>query len=206
MVFSGGNKAIRDHTENGKELLLFEKVSRDGSVRYLGSFICIGFDYREAPDTKEQQRQAIVFQLLPIADFKQDVDDSEFSEQLSFEFLRKRAYQATESNSPVRSSDVKSRAFKRSYAVKSYALRRADGACEYCEKPAPFLSGSGVPYLEVHHILRLTDGGPDSPDRVAAICPNCHRAAHHSGERERINDDLLERVNKKELELSKAIG
>lgn len=37
----------------------------------------------------------------------------------------------------------------------------------------------GEPYLEVHHVLRLADDGPDDIFHVAAVCPNCHREAHH---------------------------
>ena len=33
-------------------------------------------------------------------------------------------------------------------------------------------------YLEPHHIRRVSDGGPDHPRWVAAICPNCHREVH----------------------------
>lgn len=45
---------------------------------------------------------------------------------------------------------------------------------------APFRTQDGQPYLEPHHIRRLSDGGPDDPRWVAGLCPNCHRRAHHS--------------------------
>ena len=35
------------------------------------------------------------------------------------------------------------------------------------------------PYLEVHHIHLLAEGGDDSVDNARALCPNCHRKAHH---------------------------
>src|SRR5947209_15707035 len=69
--------------------------------------------------------------------------------------------------------------YYRSLAIKLYALNRAHGCCEGCQQPAPFLTPNQKPYLEVHHIRRLSDGGPDDPRWVVAICPNCHRRAHY---------------------------
>ena len=68
----------------------------------------------------------------------------------------------------------------RSRAVRFYVLQRANGKCEGCGATAPFTTMDGRPYLEPHHIRRLTDGGPDDPRWVAGICPNCHRRAHYS--------------------------
>ncbi len=68
----------------------------------------------------------------------------------------------------------------RSQAIKLYILKRAGGICEGCNEPAPFQSQTGEPYLETHHIRRLSDGGPDDPRWVIALCPNCHRRAHYS--------------------------
>lgn len=35
--------------------------------------------------------------------------------------------------------------------------------------------------LDVHHLDRVSDGGPDDPANLVALCPNCH-ALHHRGE------------------------
>jgi 5-methylcytosine-specific restriction protein A len=82
-----------------------------------------------------------------------------------------------------------------------YAVARAEGKCEACGNPAPLMDSSGKPFLEVHHIRRLTDGGPDM-DGVAAICPNCHREAHHGQRRAELNDHLLRTIKEKERLLS----
>jgi 5-methylcytosine-specific restriction protein A len=64
--------------------------------------------------------------------------------------------------------------------VVEYVLRRADGKCERCKKPAPFnRKSNGSPYLEVHHMMMLSDGGDDTADNAQALCPNCHRMQHH---------------------------
>jgi 5-methylcytosine-specific restriction protein A len=62
MEFVRGNRAIRDHIVDGKELHLFEK-QRDSSLRYRGQFTCAGFQTQEAPDINGDAREAIVFNL-----------------------------------------------------------------------------------------------------------------------------------------------
>ncbi|GHD43457.1 5-methylcytosine-specific restriction enzyme A [Marinobacter persicus] len=203
MTFSSGNKAIRDHLKNGKELLLFEKLRHDGSVRFMGSFVYSGYEYREAPDTNKEMRQAIVFHLLPIEDFSTTSTEDQQTET-SLAELRNRAYNDRQTTEPTATTNVKKQVFQRSAAVKAYARRRADGVCENCDTPALFTSSNGEPFLEVHHILRLSDGGPDRQDHVAAICPNCHRAAHHAENKQVINKQLLAHIAEKEASFGPA--
>lgn len=69
--------------------------------------------------------------------------------------------------------------FARDLKVVAYVLQRAEGKCECCEKDAPFKRpGNGQPFLEVHHIDLLADGGKDSAENAIAVCPNCHRFLH----------------------------
>jgi 5-methylcytosine-specific restriction endonuclease McrA len=37
----------------------------------------------------------------------------------------------------------------------------------------------GAYYLEVHHIIPLSENGEDSVDNAIALCPNCHRQEHY---------------------------
>jgi 5-methylcytosine-specific restriction endonuclease McrA len=63
--------------------------------------------------------------------------------------------------------------------VVAEVLFRAAGCCEVCRSQAPFQRASdGSPYLEVHHKVRLADGGDDTVENAVAVCPNCHRQAH----------------------------
>ena len=63
--------------------------------------------------------------------------------------------------------------------VTAEALHRANGICEICRHPAPFARDSdGTPYLEIHHVIPLHEGGPDDLSNVVAVCPNCHREQH----------------------------
>jgi hypothetical protein len=69
--------------------------------------------------------------------------------------------------------------FVRNVYVVAEVLERAGGECELCGKPAPFLRATdGRPYLEVHHRVRLADGGDDTVENALALCPNCHREQH----------------------------
>ncbi|PIK71057.1 hypothetical protein CS379_21425 [Methylobacterium frigidaeris] len=70
--------------------------------------------------------------------------------------------------------------FDRSQAVIASVLKRADGTCENCRLPAPFTRRTnGEPYLEVHHKVPLAENGDDTVENAQALCPNCHRRAHH---------------------------
>ena len=69
--------------------------------------------------------------------------------------------------------------------MQAYTLCRAKGICELCKTKAPFQKEDGLPYLEIHHIKQLADGGPDTPDNTVALCPNCHRLLHHGSSEEK---------------------
>lgn len=70
--------------------------------------------------------------------------------------------------------------FRRNADVIVTVLHRANGVCEKCGVKAPFVRRSdGSPYLEVHHSTPLSQGGEDTVENAVAVCPNCHREAHH---------------------------
>ncbi len=74
---------------------------------------------------------------------------------------------------------VISYAFRRNPDVVAEVLRRARGKCESCKRDAPFLRASDdTPFLEMHHMVTLADGGEDTLANATALCPNCHREMH----------------------------
>jgi 5-methylcytosine-specific restriction endonuclease McrA len=73
--------------------------------------------------------------------------------------------------------------YERSPAVVAYVLQEAKGHCEACGEPAPFVDENGIPFLEVHHLQALGEGGADTVENALAACPNCHRRFHHSADR-----------------------
>jgi 5-methylcytosine-specific restriction protein A len=90
---------------------------------------------------------------------------------------RKRLQNA--SRFPVQTT-VTTRVYERNRDVVAEVLLRANGVCEQCKLPAPFMRKSnGKPYLEVHHKVLLSDNGEDSVENSIALCPNCHRQQHY---------------------------
>lgn len=70
--------------------------------------------------------------------------------------------------------------YKRNPDVVAEVLERAAGRCEACGNMAPFFRQSDdSPYLEVHHIIALSEGGEDTLENTIAVCPNCHRRYHY---------------------------
>ena len=68
--------------------------------------------------------------------------------------------------------------FVRSVEVVRITKERANGVCQLCGRRAPFKDKNGSPYLEAHHIIWLSKGGPDNTDNTVALCPNCHTRMH----------------------------
>ena len=201
MRFIKANAALRNHSMNGEDVHLFEEVpTKSGYLRYKGQMICTGFEWVDAPDTERQMRKAIRFELTPLDAFDVPQDGSSAgteaseqgmnSESLS-ELRRKALADSAETRTPVERRTLYR---MRSRAVRMYVLRRAAGKCEGCGLPAPFTTKEGQPYLEPHHIRRLTDGGPDDPRWVAGTCPNCHRRAHYSQDAADYNKKLADFV------------
>lgn len=75
--------------------------------------------------------------------------------------------------------EVTTTQYVRDAYVAEGAKRRADGICQLCGNDAPFKDADGKPFLEVHHIIWLSEGGADSPENTVALCPNCHRKMHN---------------------------
>jgi len=85
--------------------------------------------------------------------------------------------------------------FVRNPYVVAAAILRSKGLCEMpgC-KHALFKRDDGSPYLEVHHIIPLAEGGDDTLRNAAALCPMCHREAHHGADRGRKRTALNARI------------
>lgn len=185
MTLSRGNLAISEHSKLGRALHLFEILGKRKGVRYLGESIYANHETRRSRDKTLTEREIIVFRLINVTDAErfesedlQEVDQINRS-NVSLEEARAAAYAAsTTCGPPVGKSGVRT-LYLRSKAVKDYVLLRAGGVCESCNKPAPFLKKDSSPYLEPHHTTRVSDGGPDHPVHVGAICPACHREIHH---------------------------
>lgn len=189
-----GNLAIASHAANGKDILVFRKSASRQPVEYVGQFACAGWDFERQADTLGNMRDAVVFGLVRIETFESNGSlDLPHSGGTNLSMLRQKAYEALGEGSS-RSSSKPCTIYQRSEDVRSYVLARSNGHCEACGDKAPFLTKAGAPYLEPHHIRRLSDGGLDHPAHVAAICPNCHKQAHYGADSDDLNRTLATKI------------
>jgi 5-methylcytosine-specific restriction protein A len=162
----------------------------------MGCFAFAGWETIEAPDRDGHQRNAIIFELVPVAETEQappvDPDEEELKGK-SLSELRAIALAAA-ATLQAPSKESQRTYYLRSAKVRAYVLERANGHCEACKKAAPFLRKDGTPYLEPHHIRRVADGGPDHPRSVGAVCPTCHRFIHHGEGGSKLNVELEQYV------------
>lgn len=209
---STGNKAILNNLSNDKTIHVFEEVY-SAHVRYLGAADCIGYHNELRPDLNGNTRKAFIFHLVMRSEdtSNQQVDLTELLDTVdqnnvrkaksninkklkktkSLEELRATALKVSPKTGSASSQQIAT--YYRSEALKTYVKARAHGNCEGCELPAPFATKKG-PYLEPHHVHRLADGGPDHPKNVIALCPTCHRRAHHALDATEFNDSLIKRL------------
>lgn len=182
MEFVRGNLAIRDHAANGKVLYLFSALQKGKGYRYRGEYSCASYECRQAPDSKKQLRSVIVFHLVPSDEAPEEPLLIKSPTRIALEEARKLAYSSGFAQEVLAGKEGKRTYYQRSGAVRNYVLQRANGICESCNRSAPFIRKDGSPYLEPHHITRLSDAGLDNPRNVGAICPSCHREIHHGQE------------------------
>ena len=180
------NKTLHESNFNGVEVHLFE-VFELRKYTYQGIVIYNGKGYQEKQtDVDGNVRKVWMFPLKlkdgkPISINNVVLNKLQETKQKSLRKLDKKqlkrlAESKKEKVQSYRLTETKS--IDRDEYIKLYALERAKGKCQLCEKPAPFLKKDGNPYLEVHHIDYLADNGSDTIDNVAALCPNCHRKMH----------------------------
>lgn len=208
MQLIGGNRAILEHAREGRSLHLFKalgkKAGKSLGQRYIGEFACADFTWEMGPDREGNTRKIVVFHLVPIDRVVEAVIEESSQEDLptTLAAARKLAIEAMETGQGAGAGSTLRNIYKRSAQVKHYVLLRAEGLCEACGEPAPFLRKDGTPYLEPHHINRLSDGGLDHPLFIGAVCPDCHREIHYGAAGQEKNELLMEYVRTREGAIS----
>jgi 5-methylcytosine-specific restriction protein A len=172
--------------------------------RFEGIFGVRGWEFFIPSQGLRKGNKLLLFHLIPnknvLSNWEPDDIENEIENENNDSLLDLRNKLGTH-NKPV-SGILSPRGYKRASAqIKRYAKLRAMGVCENCNKLAPFIEKGGQPYLEVHHLFRLADDGPDSPENVAALCPNCHRMAHFGQNQDLFRDELVQLVREKEARL-----
>ena len=197
MKLDRGDLAIQQSGNSGRQLYLFEQT-RKGFVRFVGHASYIGHHFEERLDGEGTKRKAIVFELEIPADVMNASAPTDEGAEVAFpkakSLLELRSAAQLLAPRNLTPQERVAIVHYRSEAVKRYVLLRANGKCEGCENNAPFNNKKNQPYLEPHHTTRRADGGPDSPEHVVALCPNCHRRVHSGMDGDAFNQRLIVRV------------
>lgn len=205
MEFLRGNKAIRDHISNGKQLFLFKALGKGKPVEFLGEFECASINFAQGPDLNGNLRRTIRFNLVAcerVVNVEEE-DKENLINSSSFDAMRRSAFDAVLPKETPNWRMAKQIRRQRCAEIRAYVLRRAAGICELTGEKAPFNKPNGEPYLEVHHIKRLSDGGLDHPVNCAAITPNIHREIHFGKNGTQLDEQLATLIREKEKALDR---
>ncbi len=181
------NKTLNESNENGVDIFLFEVVKEREYV-YMGEIVLCDTPYQEIQSGEDGQKRKVW--IFPVwlknseeaSLIAKELNERAFLEKqkkakrLSTLEVKRKAQQTGMNKVGSRNSVINT--YERNPYVIEYAKRRANGVCELCEEPAPFSKRNGEPYLETHHVVWLSRGGPDTIENTTALCPNCHRKMH----------------------------
>ncbi|MBX3036854.1 MAG: HNH endonuclease [Anaerolineales bacterium] len=90
---------------------------------------------------------------------------------------------------------VTSKVYYRDPNVIAWVLSYAKGVCELCSNKG-YKTDSVDNYLEVHHVIPLSSGGPDTISNAVAICETCHGKLHRAKDRDRLKKKLYKRTGR----------
>lgn len=123
-------------------------------------------------------------------------DYDKFEEEV-IEYLKKPIKESPKGNSkPQKKISTSKEIYERDSKIKAWILQNADGKCEYCKSESPFITSNGIPYLEVHHLKTLANGGSDTIGNTVALCPNCHREFHFGINQEKILAKIYKQIKR----------
>ena len=180
------NKTLCESNEKGTSLYLFE-VFEPARFTYIGQVKLADNPYlSRQTDSEKKSRDVTVFPLMLMGNAhpplpRKIVPDAAGGIVPEKGAVTPRIEPEVVRRSPPAESgriDGGSDVFDDDHIVSEYAKRRADGTCQLCNLAAPFRDRNGEPFLEIHHIIPLEEGGTDTIENVAALCPNCHRKMH----------------------------
>ena len=195
--------------DGARTVLLFEtrepaarEIREQGNYRkkylFVGVFLVESWDVFVPKHGERTGDELLRFCLLPVELASLETANAASPNESGSSWAKFREKLSKEGNKPKRGKPSPSEYYTRSEAIKKYARWRAQGLCEMCGSFAPFCTKNDVPFLEVHHIHRLADDGPDLPENVAALCPNCHRELHLGAQSISLKEALLDTVSAKE--------
>jgi len=146
------------------------------------SYISIGDEILFTHD----QQNIFIYNLSKSTDC--EIEDKIYS-QINIDLLKNKA--SNVNPKPIQAEQT-IYTYPRNNILKNYVKRRSNYSCEMpkCDYIG-FNKNNGERYIEIHHIIPLSEGGEDSINNTAALCPNCHRALHYADNREELKNILL---------------
>jgi 5-methylcytosine-specific restriction protein A len=182
-----------------------ERGNRRKRYKFEGIYEVGSWEYFIPQDGVRMNDKLLRFLLIPASNVFSIIVDSQDTESFQraseSDLHNLRSKLLREAGKPTKGRLSPREYIRRSKEIVEYAKQRAQGVCEYCKSKGPFLGCDFLPYLEVHHIFRLADDGPDLPCNVAALCPNCHKEAHFGLGKREMRDKLAEIILAWEREL-----
>lgn len=170
------NQTLYDSDTNGIGVYLFE-VMKKAVYTYRGQVKLATKPYQtDQPDEEGRVRKVWMFPITPMG----SLDEIENPNPATVAKLpvKELVIRSQMTSGPHEPKVAQTTIYHRDEYLKEEVKRIADGKCQMCGNPAPFIDKYGSPYLEEHHVKKLADGGTDTIDNVVAICPNCHRKVH----------------------------
>jgi len=140
-------------------------------------------------DFKALWSQVATEQSLEAAEASLNAESNRLAQRTYEELLA--AYNRRRPHGAVQRRSTTATAYERSPLVVALTRTRANYTCEVsgCEN-STFDGADDNPFVEVHHLVRLADGGVDTITNTVCVCPNHHRELHHGKNREALKAEL----------------
>lgn len=181
------NRTLNESRLNGVKVFLFEVLKAKEYI-FMGEVYLCDTPYQASQkDEDGLMRNVWVFPVKVIDEVASTIINQELvirnfekkeqkANKLTDEELMSKAKESYSDRVSIR--NTQSKTYERNPFVTAFAKRWANGICQLCEKPAPYLNKNGEPHLHTHHIEWLSRGGEDSIFNTIALCPNCHDKMH----------------------------
>lgn len=201
------NRTLKDSAKNGVTVHLFE-VFKDTEYTYAGIIELAGLPYKASePDRNNTKRIVYKFPLkLKTSEYCPNNETLIQNEKKLEKSISRKTIQEIKELAIEKSKlnekknlvrKVSTYNYERSLVIREYVKELANGICQLCDNKAPF-EVKGKPFLHVHHIEYLANGGTDTIENAIAVCPNCH-AKIHLLELKEDKEKLLRKVQEREL-------
>lgn len=201
------NRTLKDSAKSGVTVHLFE-VFKDTEYTYAGIIELADEPYKEIePDKNNNKRIVYKFPLkLKTSEYCPNnktliQNEKKLEKAISRKTIQEikelaiKKSKLNEKKNLVRK--VSTYNYERSLVIREYVKELANGICQLCDNKAPF-EVKGKPFLHVHHIEYLSEGGEDTIENAIAVCPNCH-AKIHQLELKEDKEKLLRKVQERNL-------